>query len=162
MLKQDDPKKCTAAKMVRFGLATAARKIAGRTILLNPFADAFLLPADKYGSDTVTAVDCSWNRADRAFFGRLPGKARRLPPLLAGNPINYAKQGRLTTAEALAAALYILGDAEAMNRTLCKFRWGHTFVELNRSLLNDYARLESQKRVYDVLAAHGMRVSPAR
>ena len=38
MLKQDDPKKCTAAKLVKFKLAKNVKKISKNTLVLNPFA----------------------------------------------------------------------------------------------------------------------------
>jgi len=38
MLRQDDPSKCTAAKLVKFRIAEPARHIGRRTIVLNPFS----------------------------------------------------------------------------------------------------------------------------
>ncbi len=156
MLRQDDPKKCTAARMVRFDLARAVKRTADSTILLDPFAYRFLVPGDRALANSITAVDCSWNRAGPAFSGRFRGTARRLPPLLAGNSVNYAKRGKLSTAEAAAAALYILGDAATPRLILDKFRWGHTFLELNQSLLDDYAAMKSQEQIPGILAEHGM------
>ena len=155
MLYQDDPKKCTAARMVRFDLARVARKVAGDTILLDPFSDRLLLPEDRAHASSVTVIDCSWKRAGPVFSGGRSGLARRLPPLLAGNPVNYAKWSKLTTAEAAAAALYILGSSESARHILDKFRWGHTFLDLNRSLLDDYASAESAAHITRTLAEHG-------
>ena len=39
MFYQDDPKKCTAAKMVKFGLAHSIRKIGAKGMVLDPFAE---------------------------------------------------------------------------------------------------------------------------
>jgi pre-rRNA-processing protein TSR3 len=70
--------------------------------------------------------------------------------MLAGNPTNYAKLGKLSSAEALAGALYILGEQELAEKMMGKFKWGHTFLELNVGLLNDYACAESPERVSEL------------
>ena len=38
MFNQDDPKKCTAAKLVRFGLAKKITSLNSKTVLLHPFS----------------------------------------------------------------------------------------------------------------------------
>ena len=48
-LKQDDPKKCTSKKLIRFGLAiplSKLRQIPRTAIVLNPFSDIMLLSTD--------------------------------------------------------------------------------------------------------------------
>ena len=70
---------------------------------------------------------------------RIPGEARRLPALLAGNPTNYAVRGKLSTAEALAAALFITHFTTEAERILSLFKWGPTFLALNREPLEAYA-----------------------
>ena len=47
MLKQDDPRKCSAAKLVKFGLAKPVTRTASRTLILNPFSKKILLKSDK-------------------------------------------------------------------------------------------------------------------
>ena len=47
MFYQDDPKKCTAAKMVKFGLAKNIKKIGSKGLVLDPFSDKTLLPKDR-------------------------------------------------------------------------------------------------------------------
>ncbi len=144
MLRQDDPGKCTAARLVRFGLARSVKKTSPGTIVLDPFAPRYLLPSDGSVSGSITAVDCSWGLADGVFSKKLAGIGRRLPPMLAGNPVNYSKIGKLTTVEAISGALFVLGLREESLRLLDKFRWGHTFYALNQNLLEDYsgARLQ--------------------
>ena len=39
MFYQDDPKKCTAAKMVKFGLAQNIKKIGSKGLVLDPFSE---------------------------------------------------------------------------------------------------------------------------
>ncbi|HEX2014186.1 MAG TPA: DUF367 family protein [Nitrososphaera sp.] len=150
MLRQDDPFKCTAAKLVRFHLAEQVRFIARRTILLNPFVDTPVLKNDAEIADSICAIDCSWERADDVLKHRsllTRGIGRRLPALLAANPVNYAKIGKLSSAEALAGSLYILGEGAIAEEIMNKFKWGHTFLELNSELLKEYAQAESKDEI---------------
>lgn len=155
MFKQDDPKKCTAAKLVRFGLAKPVSRTQGNTILLDPFAKNTLLKRDSSAASSITAVDCSWSLAESAFSRRFAGMPRKLPPLLAGNPVNYAKLGKLTTVEAIAGAAFILGYAELAAELLGKFNWGHTFLDLNQHLLADYASVRSEEEIAPLLREYG-------
>ncbi|PIW36169.1 MAG: ribonuclease P, partial [Nitrosopumilales archaeon CG15_BIG_FIL_POST_REV_8_21_14_020_33_23] len=100
MFYQDDPKKCTAAKMVKFGIAKSIKKIGNKGLVLDPFSEKTLLPKDKSLINSIVGIDCSWTLADQAFSKKFSGITRKLPPLLAGNPVNYAKLNKLTTAEA--------------------------------------------------------------
>lgn len=156
MFGQDDPKKCTAAKMVRFGLASRVRRIGRGGIVLDPFSDRVLLRHDRAGASAIVGIDCSWNLAEREFSRQFGRTSRRLPPLLAGNPVNYAKIGMLTTAEALAAGLAILGFREQAEGLLGKFKWGHTFFELNWNLLEEYAALKDQSGIEAILKEYGI------
>jgi pre-rRNA-processing protein TSR3 len=155
MFYQDDPKKCTAAKMVKFGIAKNIKKI-GRGIVLDPFSEKTLLPKDKSLANTLIGIDCSWNLAERAFSKKFNGIKRKLPPLLAGNPVNYAKFNKLTTAEALSASLFILGFKDEALEILDKFKWGHTFYELNHNLLDEYSKLESEDQIDVILKEYGL------
>ena len=47
MLRQDDPRKCSAAKLVKFGLAKPVTRTTSRTLILNPFSKKTLLKSDK-------------------------------------------------------------------------------------------------------------------
>ena len=139
LLKQDDPKKCTAEKLVKWKLANNIKKVSKNTLVLDPFSQKTLLPSDRKLVNSITAIDCSWNLADQAFTKQFSGLNRKLPPLFAGNPVNYSKIGKLTTAEAISAACFILGFNDMALELLDKFKWGHTFYELNQELLNDYS-----------------------
>ena len=153
MLHQDDPFKCTAAKLVRFRLASRVKFISRTTIVLNPFSEAPILKYDQTVADSVCAIDCSWERADEVLkHQRLAaqGIARRLPAMLAANPTNYAKLGKLSSVEALAGALYILNEKELAAKMMDKFKWGHTFLELNADLLDDYADAETEEQVAEL------------
>jgi len=162
----DDPEKCTARKLARFDLVDLHRSDRGTPygVVLNPHAERALSPADA-GQSRLVALDCSWESAGEARFslpgehrGRsrlvaldcswesagearfsLPGEHRALPYLVAANPVNFGRPMRLTTVEALAGALAILGRRERAARILSKFTWGHTFLELNDEPLRRYA-----------------------
>jgi pre-rRNA-processing protein TSR3 len=151
MFYQDDPKKCTAAKMVKFGLAKNIKKIGSKGLVLDPFSEKTLLPKDKSLITAIVGIDCSWNLADHAFSQKFNGVKRKLPPLFAGNPVNYSKLNKLTTAEALAGSLFILGFKEQSFELLNKFKWGHTFHELNQNLLNDYSKSENENDIQNIL-----------
>ena len=149
---QDDPDKCTARKMVRMGLATeVSRKFhaASSLLVLNPFAEITLSPGDR-DSKGILDIDCSWNFAREVFFKKLGGKHRRLPALLAGNPTNYSKMGMLSSLEAVAASLYILGEKEDAKRYLSLYKWGPTFLTLNAEPLEEYSKADSEDEVRDL------------
>ena len=146
-LKQDDPAKCTAARLVKFRLIYSTRKIPKRTIVLNPLSEIIITKNDSSLYRSLCAIDCSWNRFNEiipklSFISR--HASRRLPLLLAGNPVNYAKLGKLSTAEAIAGSLFILGYEEQANEIMNKFKWGHTFLDLNIEILNLYHEQENQ------------------
>ena len=156
MFYQDDPKKCTAAKMVKFGLAQNVKKIGNKALVLDPFSEKTLLPKDKSSINSIMGIDCSWNLARQAFSKKYNGIKRKLPPLFAGNPVNYAKLDKLTTAEALSASLFILGFKDQGLELLDKFKWGHTFYELNQNLLEEYSKLENEEQIESILKEYGL------
>ena len=155
MFNQDDPKKCTAAKLVRFGLAKKITSLRSKTALLHPFSERTLLNNEKTTFNSITAVDCSWNKAEEMFQKKYSGIPRKLPPLLAGNPVNYSKINKLTTVEALASASFILGNEQLCSDLLAKFSWGHTFLELNENLLKDYQNAQSEDDVNSIITEYG-------
>lgn len=156
MFRQDDPKKCTAAKLVKFNLAKSVTKTNPGTIVLDPFAKQTLLRHDSKLADSITGIDCSWNLAENTFTKRFGGIPRKLPPLLAGNPVNYSKLGKLTTVEAIAGSVFILGYEDLAHQLLSKFNWGHTFYELNADLLRDYSKLELEEQIRPLLVEYGI------
>ena len=156
LLKQDDPKKCTAAKLVKYKLAKNIKKISKNTLVLDPFSSKTLLRNDRKRVKSITAIDCSWNLADQTFTKQYPGLRRKLPPLFAGNPVNYSKIGKLSSVEAIAGAAFILGLNELAQELLDKFKWGHTFYELNKELLDDYSKIESEEEIPQLLKEYNI------
>ena len=142
--------------MIKFKIANDVRKTSNNNLVLDPFSDKVLLPKDKDIIKSIVGIDCSWNLADQAFSKTFPGIKRKLPPLLAGNPVNYSKLDKLTTAEAMAASLYILGFKEESLDLLNKFKWGHTFYELNQNLLEEYSKLKFEEDLENILKDYGL------
>lgn len=147
--RQDDPNKCTARKMVKLELAKSVSQkfhASNQIIVLNPYAQRVLSPEDR-GIKGILVLDCSWNLAREVFFRKLGGKHRSLPALLAGNPTNYARLWTLSSVEAVAAALYILGEERDAERLLTLYKWGVTFKTLNAEPLRAYKGAESEDEV---------------
>jgi len=144
---EDDPKKCTAKKLHRFGHATLEkniRRLPYHAVLLNPFAEKSLSRED-HG---LVALDCSWKTAEQSFeFLETTTISRALPFLLAANPVNYGKPFQLSTLEAFAAALYILGEVKHAKEIVGIYTWGPHFLELNREPLEDYRQARDSAEV---------------
>lgn len=149
---QCDPKKCTALKLHRFGmirLVGQMRFLPKRAIVLNPFSEVAFSPADRPRIESfgLAALDCSWEHVEKVICKHARGTSRCLPLLIAGNPVNFGKPTKLTTAEALSAALYIVGFKDQALTLLSVFKWGHTFIELNRERLECYSQAKTSSEV---------------
>lgn len=90
---------------------------------------------------------------------RFPGASRKLPALMAANPVNYARIGRLSTAEALCAALCILGFVSQARELLAPFGWSETFFHLNKELLAGYAQATSEQEIAKIEMEYGLEKS---
>ncbi len=134
--RECDPKKCTASKLSKLHLIEIVNKIKGtlkNSIILNPFAQKGLSRIDRntilrYG---LIVIDCSWNNIMvlKKYNFR---NARKLPRLIAVNPTNYGKWEKLSSAEALAGALFITNFFDYATLILSKFSWGSQFKDLNK------------------------------
>ncbi|MGD6934343.1 MAG: DUF367 family protein [Candidatus Bathyarchaeia archaeon] len=152
---QDDPKKNTALRLGRRGFARIVTKIKflpKRAIVLNPFSEIALSPADRERVEQfgVVALDCSWEHAQKVMGEHVRGTSRTLPILIAGNPVNYGKLTKLSTAEAIAATLYITGFKDEAKAILDIFTWGHTFLELNQNLLDNYVTAKDSTEIVEM------------
>ncbi|MFZ0966044.1 MAG: DUF367 family protein [Candidatus Bathyarchaeia archaeon] len=153
--RQCDPKKCTALKLKRHGLIRLVHQmkfLPKRAIVLNPFSQIAFSPADRQRIESfgLAALDCSWEHAEKVLIKHVRGTSRCLPFLIAGNPVNFGKPTKLTTVEALVAALYIAGFKEEALQLLSIFKWGHTFLELNKERLESYASAKDSGAVVEL------------
>ncbi len=155
----DHPKRCTGRRLLHRRLADPYRRTPAwgfPPLVLDPFAPAPLSARDRAiaARGGLLAIDCSWNRlSERGSFGTsergVPraGAHRRLPLLLAANPQHYGRVGELNTAEALAAALYLLGEPGSARAMLAGFPGGAAFFEINRERLEAYRRARTAPSV---------------
>lgn len=150
---QDDPRKNTALRLQKAGKAHLfddIRKAPRHSVLLNPFAKKALSREDlddmrRHG---LLALDCSWKQAEEAFPILLGAtRSRALPFLVAANPINYGKPFLLSTAEAIGAALAIVGEMRQARDVLSAVPFGDLFLTLNKNPLEDYAKCETSAEV---------------
>jgi len=155
-LEACDPKKCTTKKLARFGLITThakAHRLPRGGIVLHPEAGVALSREDAAAAESggLGVIDTSWKRGP---FPDLPHhRQRALPYLLAANPVNYGKPFVLSSVEALAAALVILGHEDQAKLILSKFSWGGQFLTLNREPLGEYVKARTRA---DVVAAQAL------
>ena len=166
-IRQDDPKKCTAVHLQKMGkieMIHKAGNLPRNAVLLNPFSLKALSIEDLPIMQTkgLIGLDCSWVAAKKVFGieednelqikskGSWRFTDRILPYLLAANPVNYGKPCQLSTAEALAAGLYIVGYKEDAINLLDGFKWGESFFALNYELLEAYAEAKSSLDVVKI------------
>jgi pre-rRNA-processing protein TSR3 len=69
---------------------------------------------------------------------------------MAANPVNFGKPCKLSSVEALAAALYILGQKEHAREILSKVNWGIRFLEVNEEPLDLYSRAKDSTEVVKI------------
>ena len=68
----------------------------------------------------------------------------------------YTAAANASTVEALAGAVYILGEPELTHTLLKKFKWGNTFFELNKNLLQDYSKAQSESKIFEICHEYGL------
>ncbi|KAG5460885.1 MAG: hypothetical protein BJ554DRAFT_7016, partial [Olpidium bornovanus] len=137
--KHCDPKRCSGNKLARLGVIQLLKiNQRFRGIVLSSEGKKAVSRADRaiieeYG---LAVVDCSWAKLDEVPFAKLRAEHNRLLPyLVAANPVNYGRPWKLNCAEAIAACFFITGCSglkEYGDEIMGKFKWGHSFYELNR------------------------------
>jgi len=139
-LDQCDPKKCTAKRMEKFGLGKEVplNRVPPGSVVLSTEGDKTLSPADaEKARRGLVVLDLTWtNIADLPHVRG--GYARRLPYLIAANPVNFGKPWHLNSAEAVLASLIIMGFDDQAGLFIPRFNWAPTFVKMNEGLLEQY------------------------
>jgi pre-rRNA-processing protein TSR3 len=149
---QCDPKKCTGKKLVRFNLAqelASLRRFPHCAIVLTPYAPKSISREDRPAAERhgLVVMDLSWNHIESFPKLRNDLRQRSLPYMLAANPVNWGKPFKLSSVEALAASLYIMGYKEQAAQALSKFAWGEQFLKLNHEPLERYSEVETSAEV---------------
>ena len=158
-LEQDDPKKNTVVRASRHNKLTLhkqIRRLPKRGIILEPLCGKVLGPEDHdliINGGSIVGLDCSWEQIEPSVekvmrTTRL--KPRMLPLLLAANPVNWGKPFKMTTAEAIAASLYLVGREEQARDLLSSFRWGEQFFKLNDEPLKAYSEAKTSQELVDL------------
>lgn len=158
-LAQDDPKKNTAVLASKRGnmkLHKRVNSLPKRGIILEPLCGKVFGPEDHQlliNGGSLVGLDCSWAHIEDSVaqvMRRTRLQPRMLPLLLAANPVNWGKPGRLTTAEALATVLYLIGRENQAREVLGAFRWGERFFELNKEPLEAYSAAQSSAELVEL------------
>ena len=159
-LAQDDPKKNTAVRLSKRGdlkLHERFNRLPRRGIILEPLCGKVLGPEDHSllleEGGSLVGLDCSWAQIEdsvQQVMKRTKLKPRMLPLLLAANPVNWGKPSKMTTAEALAASLYLIGKEKQARSLLSAFRWGEQFFILNKEPLDAYRDAKSSSELVDL------------
>lgn len=148
---QCNEKRCTGQKLAKMSLLKSLPvKTWFGGIVLSPTGNKSVSKEDLeiINQNGLCVIDCSWNRFEEVPIHNLKMKHPRLLPfLLAANPVNYGKPSKLSCAEALAAALWIVGLKDQAEELMNVFNWGHSFIELNRELLEAYSSCETSADV---------------
>ena len=150
-----DPRKCTVKKLEKaqmIKIFDRIPQIPRNSLLLDPTAEQALSPADRFVK-SITVLDCSWVVLDtgRVSSWRI---RRALPFLMAANPVNFGKPCVLSSVEALAAALFILGEKEQAAAILSKVNWGIRFLEVNEEPLDLYSKAKDSTEVVEIQATY--------
>jgi pre-rRNA-processing protein TSR3 len=122
------------------------------TLLLDPTAEQAISPKDK-GAPSLTVFDCSWEVLKPSAGGRFRTR-RALPFLLAANPLHYGRPFQLSSIEAFAAALFILGERAQARQILSLYTWGCRFLELNAEPLALYSEARDSAEVVAIQAGY--------
>lgn len=149
---QCDPKRCTAKKLVRLGLAVEVRDLRRSPkgcLVLDPAAEKAVSAEDKapVQANGILVMDLSWKNIEsfpKVGKGSFP---RALPYLLAANPVNWGKPMKLSSAEAVAATLYIVGFKDQAKSLLSRFSFGEQFLLLNQEPLERYSQAATSAEV---------------
>ena len=153
--KQCDPKKCTGRKLAKFDLVKDVKKLSripGPMIILLPTSKKAISREDAEIIEKVglAVLDLSWKATGDNFPKSIrKSKGRALPYMLAANPVNYGRPFILSSVEALAASLIIIGHREQGEALLAKFKWGPTFLTLNKEPLEEYEKARNSTEIIE-------------
>lgn len=99
----------------------------------------------------LVLIYLEYEYGDDAYASRV---SCSVPFLVAANPVNYGKPLRLNCAEAIAAALYIMGMNEYGDAVMGVFKWGPNFYKINKTLFEQYSVCTTPEEVIAVQAKY--------
>eukprot|EP00796_Vickermania_ingenoplastis_P013228 gene13228-9074_t len=149
--EQCDPNACSGQRLYRqnaLRLLTLRDSFPG--VVLTPNATDIVSPADRaiVEAHGAAVVDCSWKSLETVPWAKMRmGAPRLLPLLIAANPVNYGRPSKLTCAEALAAALAVVGLQDDARSVMAYFSWGESFFDINAELLEGYRACKDSAEV---------------
>lgn len=151
--RQCDPKKCSTLKLKRFGLVevvSRTRFLPRGAVVLDALAEKAFSPSDKVQMERfgLAALDYSWEQGIKLRVSQ--ANSRCLPFLVAANPVNFGVPTKLSTVEALAAALHIAGFKADAEKLLSIFKWGSGFIRLNYERLETYAKAKNSTEILEM------------
>lgn len=152
--EQCDAKKCTGKRLERLHMLKNLKlQTPFRGIVLSPNGTRSVSREDReiVEKSGAAVIDCSWKFVDTIPFHKMKmGPERLLPFLIAANPVNYGRPLKLSCAEALSAAMYIVGMKSEAAELMSHFKWGHTFIAINQELLERYSECANSAEVVQV------------
>jgi pre-rRNA-processing protein TSR3 len=154
---QCDPKRCTAKKLLRLGIAKEVRDLRRAPrgcLVLDPAAEKAVSAEDRGVVQTggILVMDLSWKNIESFPKFSKRNHPRALPYLLAANPVNWGKPLKLSSVEAVAATLYIVGLKEQSRAMLSRFSFGEQFLLLNQEPLERYSQAVTSAEVVAIQA----------
>lgn len=129
----DDPTKCTAVRSVCEGNFVRIKQIPKKCIVLDVTADKYLEPADEiYSEKGLCVIDGPWyimpetvlELGEEYIF-------RKLPESIATNP-HHKGTTLISSVEATALALKILGKNDQAKEILKPFPWAKNYLKINK------------------------------
>jgi pre-rRNA-processing protein TSR3 len=132
---------CTGMRLSKHGLLKEIKinsKFQG--ILLSPTGKKIVSKQDYEIIRTkgICVIDCSWAKFNQLHLNMNKIESRLLPYMVAVNPVNYGKAFKLSCVEAIGATLYLAGFYKETDFLLHHFKWGYSFLEVNRELFDLY------------------------
>jgi pre-rRNA-processing protein TSR3 len=70
--------------------------------------------------------------------------------MVAVNPVNYGKAFKLSCVEAFSATLYLSGFYNECNFLLSHFKWGNTFLDVNKEIFDQYKNCQTADELKQV------------
>jgi pre-rRNA-processing protein TSR3 len=163
--RQTDVRRDTGSKLKRHGAVAELRlNQRWRGLVLSSNGRRTISPADRelVGCGGIACVNCSWAKVDGEVpFAKMKsvGGERLLPFLVAANPTKYGQPMLLSSAEAMAAGLYICGFKADARALMGSFKWGASFWQLNGEMLDVYSDCTNAD---DVIAAQNVALQRIR